>query len=178
MEPKWENLLKQANHRCGALEANWARAQGAAAKRFATLNNLRHSQVDFGFNRLRGLRPARSDHPADRIGGRLYDHPDFFRSLNGHCVAAVVHPYPAPAAELRANPPRGLVLHEPEGREGVSWYAPGHTVPICITRAGVTVVEWPEQELIDAVVQAECMLSQARDNMCKLQEYAKGEEAV
>jgi hypothetical protein len=114
-----------------------------ACARFAAANAWRVAKHCFSVDVLAAGRAYdRSySHP---VG---FDHAEFYRDANGRFSTAIVaHNYdPSEEAARQLAEGYDLVVHLPPAGRAASWYYPGHTLPICVTRPGVTVV-WPTPE--------------------------------
>jgi hypothetical protein len=83
----------------------------------------------------------------------LIDHPDFFK-LGRYPVAIVSHNYngsaPGSAGHLRESVATTfagrLVLHVPPAGKDASWYYPGITLPMCLTRPDMKEIVWPTEQ--------------------------------
>jgi hypothetical protein len=143
---------RQALRRLRLLEANETALHQAADKRFAQANGWRVSKA-FDLELLISGKQHGGWHSYNPLS-TIFDHPNFFRA-DRRPVAIVAHNYPGAIEQLRAKiaAVEGLILHEPStGGMQVSWYYPGGTLPMCITRPDVSAVVWPsEDDLIELV---------------------------
>ncbi len=57
-------------------------------------------------------------------------------------LVSCVNPYPEDKTYLQGVEQRNLIVHHAPAGAAASWYFPGHTLLIVITRPGVEVV-WP-----------------------------------
>jgi hypothetical protein len=132
-----------------------------ARERFAEANGWRYSKSRFTLDALmRGIYSGgKSDREAGYITGSApsmpFDHGEYFRlprSAGSRPVAIMGHNYPGVDNQLRklvAQIGGYLVLHEPPAGKAASWYYPGGTLPMCVTRLGFEVV-WPtEAEMVE-----------------------------
>jgi hypothetical protein len=113
-----------------------------ARQRFAEANGWTIAKHSFGLDTLarggvhgRGY-PGRDD-------GHV-DHSEWYRK-DGHAIAIVGHPYPEDKTYLQGVEQRNLIVHHAPAGAAASWYSPGHTLLIVITRPGVEVV-WPTEK--------------------------------
>jgi hypothetical protein len=125
-----------------------------ARDRFAQANGWRYAQRGFTLDALiRGTaHGGKSDRRLfDYLHSNPFDHRESFRlpkSDGGRPVAILAHNYGADGEDgqlLRRliNDLEGkLVLHVPPTGEAASWYYPGATLPMCVTRPGIEVI-WP-----------------------------------
>jgi hypothetical protein len=125
-----------------------------ARDRFAEANGWRHSRSHFTLDALiKGMmHGGRQDR--ELIGDlhwRPLNHRESFRlpaSQGVRPVAIMAHNYEDGADELRklvADLAGALVLHEAPAGKAASWYLPGGTLPMVVTRPGAVVV-WPTLE--------------------------------
>jgi hypothetical protein len=86
---------------------------------------------------------------------QLADHPEYFRA-DGYPVALLGHNYRGTGdgyidgvKEMVATLGGKIVLHIPPARERASWYFPGNTLPMLLTRPDITEIVWPtEAEMV------------------------------
>lgn len=138
-----------------------------ARNRFAEANGWRYTRRDFTLDALirRMHQGGKHDRRLTGADGRRleylhsnpFDHRESFRlggpSAGGKNMPAAIlgHNYGAdgPDAKLLRrlidDLDGALVLHVPPVGEAASWYYPGATLPMCVTRPGVSVV-WPTFE--------------------------------
>lgn len=112
------------------------------AECFATANGWKVAGASFSLDQL--ARRKRSGWP-NYITDSEVDHPDYFRD-GWWPVAVAAHVYATAdmmREYMRQHPT--LVLHvAPEG-ERASWYFPGGTLLVVITRPDITRIEWPTE---------------------------------
>jgi hypothetical protein len=111
----------------------------------------------------------------------LTDHPEYFR-LGRYPVAIVGHNYvrddPAYVDHLKrsfaARFDGQLVLHIPPAGKAASWYYPGGTLPMCLTRPDLTCVVWPNDQEMAATAAAHAASSDA-DHRYNMREIERSE---
>jgi hypothetical protein len=113
-----------------------------ALDRFAAANGWKTTDAIFSFDTL--ISEKKHD------GGRTWSHPlhcghpEYFK-VNGYPVAIMAHNYPGEDDNLRRDIDEldgDLWLQTPECGRVASWYYPFHTLPMCVTRPGVSII-WP-----------------------------------
>src|SRR4051812_41067755 len=124
-----------------------------ARKRFATANGWRCSKSHFTIDAL--INGKYSGGKSDReagydIGAMTFDHGEWYRwpkTMGGRPAAIMAHNYDGPHGSLGKFVDKlsgALVLHVPPAGKAASWYYPGSTWPMCVTRPGIEVV-WPTE---------------------------------
>jgi hypothetical protein len=88
------------------------------------------------------------------------DHPEHFR-LNGYPVALLGHNYRGTSGryidgikDTVARFAGQIVLHIPPAGNAASWYYPGGTLPMLLTRPDITEIVWPTDEEMAAMAAA------------------------
>jgi hypothetical protein len=88
------------------------------------------------------------------------DHPEYFRR-DGYPMALLGHNYPGTRGhyidgvrDLVAGLDGKLILHIPPAGNAASWYYPGGTLPMLLTRPDITEIVWPTDEQMAAMAAA------------------------
>jgi hypothetical protein len=135
-----------------------AKYRMSAAERFAKANGWSIGK-QFSINLLISGRTNNGGNYYDsgQFDRSLIDHPEYFK-VGRRPVAIAAHNYdgsaPGCADHLRAAVATRfagqLVLHIPAAGKAASWYYPGGTMPMVLTRPDVKEIVWPtEEEMAD-----------------------------
>jgi hypothetical protein len=133
-----------------------------ARNQFAAANGWKVGK-SFGIDQL--IRKKKSTGSSNHLFMRnmsngAADHPEHFRR-DGYPMALLGHNYPGDRGhyidgvkDLAAGLDGKLVLHIPPAGKAASWYYPGGTLPMLLTRPDITEIVWPTDEEMAAMAAA------------------------
>jgi hypothetical protein len=125
-------------------------------QQFACANGWYEAAKEFSFRALASGKMHTGGYRGDEhLGRRPLDHPEWFRK-DRRPVAIVGHNYRGPDGEDNRDPAAtakrfGLTLHVAPAGDAASWYYPGATTLLVMTRPETTII-WPTAEEMAGMV--------------------------
>ena len=144
--------------------ARFAKANGWKICNCFSLDKLEHNRR----HRSRGVR-FNPEYYEDYVRPSCLDHPEYYCTSDSRRlpVAIMAHDYDGADEQLRKfiHGIAGLVIHEPAAGKAASWYYPGATLPMCITRPDAQTIVWPTPEEMAATMAAEKQAQSEMNNL-------------